>query len=148
MIVLMNLFQHPAGYAAGYAGVPVSDLVTRMGYKGQDYRELFSAPYHLGQTAEQNIDEYRRRSPVWHVDKLQAPLLIQSTTNDEDVHVMEIEHLIHALKAAGKHFQSTIYTNAPGGHAFNRLDTRFAQESRKEIYRFLAGYLHPPNPLK
>ena len=35
-----------------------------------------------------------------------------------------------------------------GGHAFNRLDTRLARESRAEIYRFLAGYLHPEKPAK
>ena len=35
-----------------------------------------------------------------------------------------------------------------GGHAFNRLDTRFARESRQEAYRFLARHLKPPNPPK
>jgi dipeptidyl aminopeptidase/acylaminoacyl peptidase len=63
MITLMNLFDHPRDYKVGYAGVPVSDLVARMGYKGDDYRELFSAPYHIGKTAEDNVNEYRRRSP-------------------------------------------------------------------------------------
>ena len=41
-----------------------SDLVARMGYKSQSYRELFSAPYHIGKSAEENVNEYRRRSPV------------------------------------------------------------------------------------
>jgi hypothetical protein len=27
---------------------------------------------------------------------------------------------------------------------FNRIDTRLAHESRAEIWRFLAKYLHPP----
>ena len=39
-----------------------------------------------------------------------------------------------------------IYTNAPGGHAFNRLDTKLAKDSRAEIYKFLAKHLNPPNP--
>src|SRR4051794_19725432 len=32
LITLMNAFQHPQAYAVAYAGVPVSDLVERMGY--------------------------------------------------------------------------------------------------------------------
>jgi len=148
MITLMNIFDHPQEYKVAYAGVPVSDLIARMGYKDQGYRELFSAPYHLGKTAAENVAEYRRRSPAWNAEKLQTPLLIHTTTNDEDVNALEVEHLIKSLKAAGKSFEHKIYTNAPGGHAFNRLDTRLAQESRAEVYRFLAQYLHPPNPPK
>ena len=56
---------------------------------------------------------------------------------------MEVEHLISALKSAGKQFEYKIYKDAPGGHVFNRLDTKLAKESRKEIYTFLARYLKP-----
>jgi dipeptidyl aminopeptidase/acylaminoacyl peptidase len=148
MITLMNIFEHPQDYKVAYAGVPVSDIVARMGYKTQGYRDLFSAPYHLGKTAEQNVAEYKRRSPAWNAEKLQTPLLIHTTTNDEDVNVLEVEHLIQALKAAGKKFEYKIYDNAPGGHIFNRIDTKLAKESRAEVYRFLAQYLNPPNPVK
>ena len=148
MITLMNIFDHPQDYKVAYAGVPVTDLVARMGYKDQGYRDLFSAPYHIGKSAADNVAEYRRRSPAWNAEKLQTPLLIHTTTNDEDVNVLEVERLIQALKAAGKTFESRIYTNAPGGHAFNRLDTKLAKESRREIYQFLARHLSPPNPPK
>jgi dipeptidyl aminopeptidase/acylaminoacyl peptidase len=147
MITLLNLFAHPKDYRVGYAGVPVSDLVARMGYKGDEYRKLFSAPYHIGKTAEDNVNEYRRRSPAWNADKLQTPLLIHTTTNDEDVNVLEVEHLIQALKAAGKNFEYKVYKDAPGGHEFNRIDTKLAKESRAEIYRFLARNLNPPKPV-
>lgn len=141
LISLMNVFDHPADYKVVYAGVPVSDLVARMGYKSQSYRDLYSAPYHIGKTAEQNVEEYRRRSPAWNAAKLRTPLLIHTNTNDEDVNVLEVEHLIKSLQAAGKQFEYKIYDAAPGGHAFNRIDTRLARESRAEIYRFLAKYL-------
>jgi dipeptidyl aminopeptidase/acylaminoacyl peptidase len=148
LITLMALFSHPKDFQVGYAGVPVSDLVARMGYMEQRYRELFSAPYHIGKTVREDVDEYRRRSPAWNAEKLRTPVLIHSTTNDEDVHVLEVENLIKALKAAGRPFEHKIYQDAPGGHQFNRLDTRFAKESRSEAYRFLAKYLNPPNPAK
>lgn len=148
LITLMNIFDHPKDFKVAYAGVPVSDLVARMGYKTQSYRELFSAPYHIGKTADENVAEYRKRSPAWNAEKLQTPLLIHTNTNDEDVNALEVEHLIAKLKAAGKQFEYKIYQNAPGGHAFNRLDTKLAKESRAEVYRFLAKYLSPPNAVK
>jgi dipeptidyl aminopeptidase/acylaminoacyl peptidase len=147
LITLMNIFQHPQTYAAAYAGVPASDLVARMGYEPEQYRALYSAPYHIGKTVREDIGEYRKRSPVTHAKELQTPLLIHTNTNDEDVNVLEVEHLIEALKAEGKKFEYKIYQDAPGGHYFNRTDTKLAKESRREVYRFLAGYLHPPNPM-
>lgn len=146
MITLMNIFEHPDGYATAYAGVPVSDLVARMGYKTESYRRLFSAPYHIGKTAEENVNEYLRRSPVTHVHKLATPLLIHTNTNDEDVNVLEVRRLIAALQAAGKKFDYKIYENAPGGHTFNRIDTKLACESRKEIWSFLGATLKPAAP--
>jgi dipeptidyl aminopeptidase/acylaminoacyl peptidase len=141
LIALMNLFAHPKDYRVGYAGVPVCDLVARMGYKGQGYRDLFSAPYHIGKSAEEDVNEYRRRSPAWNAEKLQTPLLVHTTTNDEDVNVLEVENLIKALKAADRKFEHKIYKDPPGGHEFNRIDTKLARESRAEVYRFLARYL-------
>jgi dipeptidyl aminopeptidase/acylaminoacyl peptidase len=148
LITLMNIFAHPQMYAVAYAGVPASDLVARMGYEPPGYAALYSAPYHIGRTVREDIEEYRRRSPVNHAKELQTPLLIHTTTNDEDVNYLEVEHLIQALKAEGKKFDYKVYQNAPGGHYFNRLDTKAAKESRQEIYRFLAGYLHPDFAVK
>lgn len=148
MIALMNIFDHPNEYQVAFAGVPVSDLVARMGYATDDYRKLFSADHHIGKTARENIEEYRRRSPVNHAHKLQTPLLIHTNTNDDDVHVLEVEHLIRALKAEGKKFEYEIFQNIPGGHSFDRIDTRFAKETRIKIYSFMAKYLNPPRQLK
>lgn len=147
---LMNIFEHPDAYAAAYAGVPVSDLIARMGYKSQRYRDLYSVEYHIGKTAEENVEEYRRRSPSWNTHRYRGtPLLIHTNTNDEDVNVLEVERLIQALKAGGKTgFEYKIYQDAPGGHSFNRLDTKLAQESRREIWRFLAPRLRPERPVR
>lgn len=143
MITLMNLFEHGESFACGYAGVPVSDLVARMGYKGAAYEQLFAADYHIGKTARENVKEYLKRSPVTHAAKLRTPLLVHTNTNDEDVNYLEVERLAAALKAEGKKFEYKVYENAPGGHVFNRLDTRLARESRAEIYAFLRRYLKP-----
>ena len=148
MITLMNIFAHPHEYAVAYAGVPVSDLIARMGYENDEYRKIYSADYHLGETAHEDIAEYRKRSPVTHAKELDTPLLIHTNTNDEDVNYLEVEHLIQALKAEGKKFDYKVYDNAPGGHYFNRMDTPAALDSRHDIYVFLAKYLHPENVTK
>jgi len=148
LIALMAVFEHPDDYKACFAGVPVSDLIARMGYKDDEYRELFSADYHIGKPADQDVQEYKRRSPVWNVHKLKTPLLIHTNTNDEDVNVLEVESLIRALKAEGKKFEYEIFKDLPGGHSFDRMDTKTAKEIRLKIYRFLEKYLKPPKPFK
>jgi dipeptidyl aminopeptidase/acylaminoacyl peptidase len=142
LIALLTVFAHPEAYRVCYAGVPVSDLEMRMRLKGKDYEQLFSAPYHLGKSLAEAPEDYRRRSPAWNAAKLRTPLLIQANSNDEDVNSAEVEQLVRALQGAGKDFTYHLYTNAPGGHFFNRLDTTLARESRAEIWRFLDRYLH------
>ena len=136
---LMNILTWPKAYQVAYAGVPVADLIARLGYKNDGYRSIFEG--FIGKTADQNVAEYKKRSPYALASKLETPLLIHSTTNDEDVNVLEVEHLIDSLKAAGKKFEYKIYDNAPGGHYFNRIDTPLAKESRKDVLAFLAKYL-------
>ena len=149
LISLFNIFDHPNDYQCAFAGVPVSDLIARMGYKTQGYRDLYSANYHIGKTAYEDVNEYRKRSPAWNAHRMgKTPLLIHTNTNDEDVNVLEVEHLIKALKAEGKEFEYEIFKDAPGGHSFDRLDSKQAREIRLKIYTFLARYLNPPNPIR
>ena len=72
LIALMAVFDHPDKFQVAYAGVPVSDLVARMGYQTQDYRDLYSADYHVGKTADEDVEEYQRRSPAWNAHKLRT----------------------------------------------------------------------------
>jgi dipeptidyl aminopeptidase/acylaminoacyl peptidase len=149
MIALMNIFDHPDDYQACFAGVPVSDLIARLGYHEQDYRDEFEADYHLGQSVYANVEEYKKRSPAWNTHKFRnTPLLIHTNTNDDDVNVLEVEHLIKSLKADGKKFEFEIFQEVPGGHSFDRMDTREAKEIRVKIYTFLARYLKPATPIR
>lgn len=141
MISLMIGFDHPDKFACIYAGVPVSDLLTRLGYHEQSYTELFAAKYHIGKAPVDAVDEYRKRSPIWNVHKLKLPLMVTSSTNDRDVNVVEVEQLLIHLKAAGKPFESHIETDAPGGHSWDRIDTSLARKARQRMYEFLKKHL-------
>jgi dipeptidyl aminopeptidase/acylaminoacyl peptidase len=149
-IALFNIFEYPQNYKVAFTGVPVSDLIARMGYKNQDYRDLFSEQAAIGKPADQNVAEYRKRSPAWQTAKYKGtPLLIHTNTNDEDVNVLEVEHLIKSLKAEGKTgFSYEIFQNMPGGHSFDRMDYLEAKEIRLKIYEHLNRYLTPPAPFK
>lgn len=148
LISLMNIFDHPTAYQVAYTGVPVSDLIARMGYKDQGYRDLYEADFHIGESAEANVQEYRRRSPAWNTHKMgTTPLMITTNTIDADVNVLEVEHLIKSLKSEGKNFEYKIYDSIPGGHSFDRMDTKIAKEIRLKMYTFLAKYLRPQKPI-
>jgi hypothetical protein len=100
LIALMASFDHPEKFACVYAGVPVSDLLTRFGYTEQSYLQDFPAAYHVGKPPVDAVKEYRRRSPIWHVQKLKVPLMVTTTTtNDRDVNVVEAEQRITHLNA-------------------------------------------------
>lgn len=140
-IAFLAVARHPEAYQACYAGVPVSDLAWRIQAMGTNYESYFAARYHVGKTLSEAPEEYHRRSAAWNVDKLRTPLLVHANTSDDDVPFAEVQKLLSALQVAGKSFKQHIYTNAPGGHHFNRLDTPLARESRAEIWRFLARHL-------
>ncbi len=143
MITLLSIFRHPGLYQAAFAGVPVSDLITRLGYHQARYNNMYAADYHIGQYPWENVQEYLRRSPAWNVDKYdnQTPLLIHTNTSDEDVNVLEVRELIRALKAEGKEFDYEIFENIPGGHVFDRIDTVVGREIRSRIWKHLNKYL-------
>ncbi len=144
LISLMSIFKYPENYKVAFAGVPVSDLISRLNYMDEEYRALYYADYHIGQTVDENPEEYKKRSPAWNVDKLQTPLLIHTNTNDEDVRFIEVEILINALQAANKEFEYEVFQDLPGGHSFDRQDTKLALSIRLKIYKFLTKYLAPP----
>ncbi len=140
MIALFNIFLHPEAYACAYAGEPVSDLLERRKYLKTMPQTIAES---AGEMAAKDDEEYRKRSPVTYAAKLEKPLLVHGNTNDETVHVVEIENLIAVLKSAHRKFEYKIYQAAPGGHHFNRIDTELAQQSRGEIYEFMRRYLKP-----
>lgn len=141
LMALLGALDHPDKFACVYAGMPVSDLLSRLGYHERSYTEPFAAPYHIGKAPLDAVDEYRRRSPIWNVQKLKVPLMVTSSTNDRDVNVVEVEELLAHLRAAGKKFESKIYSDAPGGRSFDRIDTSCARNVRKEMYAFLEKHL-------
>lgn len=68
--------------------------------------------------------------------------------NDKAGYGGEVEHLIKSLKVEGKPFDYEIFEDLPGGHSFDRMDTKIGKEIRLKIHFHLAKVLKPEKPFK
>ena len=148
MISLMNILRYPDMFKCAFAGVPVSDLANRLASHDKSYSDYFTAKHHIGESIKENPAEYKRRSPSTYAKDLKRPLLIHTNTNDNDVYVEEVLLMIDSLKTHKKSFQYKVFDNSPGGHGFDRIDTKEATDIRFTIYKFLEQYLNPSKPFK
>jgi len=122
LIASLAVFRPDHPFRAAVAMVPVSNLIFRLAYKGPIYQALFSTQARIQGLPHERRDVYVERSPVYHVDQLEVPMLVHVATNDEDVDFVEAELFVNALRAKKPLLAEThAYVNAPGGHTFNRL---------------------------
>ncbi len=144
---------HPFRAAVGI--VPVSNLIFRLSFKGPNYQHSFATQQRLRGLPFENREEYVRRSPVYHVDQIEVPVLVHLATNDTDVNFEEAEMLVHALRVKKPELAETrIYQNPRGGHSFSRQvdtetltrdDTPEQRDSWNRVWAFLEWNLRPYN---
>lgn len=137
----------------GYAGVPVTNLVFRLSYKGPDYVASFATEKRIGGQVHEKQSVYIERSPVYHVDKIKVPVMVHVATNDQDVNFVEDQFMIYALQYhIPKLAETKIYVDPPGGHSFDRLvnkertapqNTPPQRDSWNRIWTFLETNLKP-----
>ena len=129
-ITLLSLFRDQHPFKAGAAIVPVTNLVFRLSYKGPGYQRDFSTQKGILGLPFEKREEYIKRSPLYHVDKLQVPLLVHVATNDTDVDFVEDQQIVDALRSRKPDLAETkVYVDpAPGptsgGHTFSRRVNR------------------------
>jgi len=143
--------QHPL--KCGVAIVPVTNLVFRLSYKGPGYQRNFATQRRIQGLPFEQREEFIKRSPVYHVDNLEVPILVHIATNDQDVNFVECEMMVNALRVKKPHLASTkIYVDPPGGHSFSRRvnretlernDTREQRDSWNKTWLFLEWNLQP-----
>lgn len=125
-ITLHSVFREKHPFKAAIAMVPVTNLFFRLSYKGPSYQRSFATMERVLGLPFEKREIYKERSPIYHVDKLQVPLLVHVATNDTDVNFEEAEQIIDALRARKPTLSETkVYVNpTPGptsvGHTFNR----------------------------
>jgi dipeptidyl aminopeptidase/acylaminoacyl peptidase len=154
MITLLSIFRNPALFRAAAAMVPVTNLFQRLAWKGVERQHQAIDPQNrYGGLPSERHEVYRDRSPLYSVDKLQIPLLVHVTKNDEDVNIEEDLQLVDALRARKPFLAETkVYDNPPGGHTFDRRvdpktwqpeNTREQRDSWNRVWTFLDWNLDP-----
>jgi dipeptidyl aminopeptidase/acylaminoacyl peptidase len=151
MIALLAIFRNPRAFASAAAIAPVSNLFQRLAWKGIEHYRVIDPHNRLGGPPAANREVYRDRSPLFHVDRLEVPLLVHFADNDEDVNIEEGMQLVDALQARKPHLAETkVYRSPPGGHLFDRrvepgtwtpLDTPDQRDSWSRLWAFFARTL-------
>lgn len=154
MITLLSIFRNETMFKAAVAMVPVSNLFQRLAWKGveRQHQAIDPANRYGGLPAEKH-DIYKDRSPVYNVEKLQIPLLVHVTRNDEDVNIEEDMQIVDALRSRKPFLAETkVYDNPLGGHTFDRRvdpktwqpeNTREQRDSWNRVWTFLDWNLDP-----
>jgi dipeptidyl aminopeptidase/acylaminoacyl peptidase len=142
--------EHP--FRAAVAIAPVTNLIFRLAYKGPAYQALFTSQQRIAALPHERPDIYIERSPIYHVDGLDVPLMVHVATNDTDVDFVESQMLIHALQARKPELSEIkIYEDPPGGHIFSRLvdinyqaiETAAMVDSWNRTWSFFERHLAP-----
>jgi dipeptidyl aminopeptidase/acylaminoacyl peptidase len=125
-ITLFSVFRERTPFKAAAAIVPVTNLIHRLSWSGPGYQRSFATQKRIGGLPFEKREEYIARSPLYHVEKLDTPLLVHVATNDRDVWYYENQQIVDALRSRKPDLAETkVYVDpAPWGgsvgHAFSR----------------------------
>jgi putative CocE/NonD family hydrolase len=82
-------------------------------------------------------DVYRRGSPLFRAERIEAPLLILHGRKDKRVVPLMTERMVEALEIEGKHHEVHWYDEE--GHGWEKLDTR--RDAYRRILTFLKRHV-------
>ena len=94
------LVRSPDLWKCGVAAVPVTDWIADYELATADFR--FFDVYFFGGTPKEKRDLYVERSPITHVEQLQAPLLIIHGKNDSRCPFKPVKEFYETAKSLGK----------------------------------------------
>ncbi|MGD0861880.1 MAG: S9 family peptidase [Candidatus Limnocylindrales bacterium] len=92
----------------------------------------------MGRPADPDAAEaYRRGSPVYRAERIEAPLLIMHGRKDKRVAPLMTEKMVEALEIEGKHYQVHWYEDEP--HGWQKRENR--RDAWKRCLEFLKRHL-------
>jgi len=140
---LMALEQRPDLFACGVDGVGPGDLRTL--FKSfPTYWDGILARWRRRLGDVENDDAFNReRSPVYHADAIQAPLLIGQGRNDPRVSIANADAMVKALRDHGRDVTYVVYPDE--GHGFARPENQLDFYARVEEFlaKNLGGHAEP-----
>ncbi len=129
----------PDLYACAVDYVGVSNLFTFMSTIPPYWKPYLNMLKEMVGDPDDSEDNKRLKatSPVFHVDKIKAPLLIAQGAKDPRVAQDESDQMVEALRKRGVEVEYILKENE--GHGFHNEENRF--EFYEAMERFLARYL-------
>jgi dipeptidyl aminopeptidase/acylaminoacyl peptidase len=131
---LMGLVKEPKLYAAGVDYVGVSNMFTFMQTIPPYWKPMLDMMYEMVGDPKADSLMLREVSPVYQVDKIEAPLFIAQGANDPRVNKDESDQMVEAMKARGIDVEYLVKDNE--GHGFRNEENRF------EFYRSMEAFLN------
>lgn len=123
----------PELYACAIDYVGVSNLFTFMNTIPPYWKPYLDMLYTMVGHPEEDEEQMRAASPVFHVDKIQAPLFVAQGANDPRVNIDESDQIVRQLRERGIEVPYLVKYNE--GHGFQNEENRF------EFYRTMLGFL-------
>ena len=130
---LMGLVKEPQMYAAGVDYVGVSNMFTFMKTIPPYWEPMLEMMYEMVGDIVIDSAMLREVSPVFHVDKIKAPLFIAQGVNDPRVNVDESDQMVKAMKEKGIEVEYLVKEDE--GHGFRNEENRF------DFYRAMEKFL-------
>jgi dipeptidyl aminopeptidase/acylaminoacyl peptidase len=136
--VLAGMAFTPDLYAAGIDYVGVSNIFTLLETIPPYWEQGRQMLYEMIGDPEKDHNLLRSVSPVFHADKIKAPLLVAQGANDPRVKKAESDQIVEALRKRGVEVKYMVKENE--GHGFHNEENRF--DFYREMEQFLAKHLN------
>lgn len=135
-MVLAALAFHPDLWAAGVDIVGISDFVTFL-ENTSDYRRQHRESEYGSLATDREL--LTRISPIHHVERMTAPLLVLHGANDPRVPLSEAQQLVDRLREMGRAVELLVFDDE--GHGIAKLKNK--RVAYPAIARFLDENLRP-----
>ncbi|MDH3651154.1 MAG: S9 family peptidase [Saprospiraceae bacterium] len=123
----------PHLYRCAIDYVGVSNLFTFMKTIPPYWKPYLQMMYEMVGDPEKDSEEMEAASPVFHVDKIQAPLFVVQGANDPRVNIDESDQIVTSLRK--RNIDVPYLVKYDEGHGFRNEENRF------EFYKAALGFL-------
>ena len=124
----------PDLYACAIDYVGVSNLFTFMTTIPPYWKPYLDMMFEMVGHPDKDKEQMAAASPVFHIDKIKAPLFVIQGANDPRVNIDESDQIVKALRGRGVDVLYLVKYDE--GHGFQNEENRF------EVYKSMLGFLH------